>query len=64
MNSHDRQDPKAEAVIKEVIAVYLKHGMALSHEDTQGAFIVEKMTPELVNWMESAFLGKTLDQPR
>lgn len=36
----DVEDPKVEAFLAEVVEVCKRHGMSISHEDTQGAFIV------------------------
>jgi len=32
---------RVDAFIEDIIAVYKKHGMAISHEDSEGAFIIE-----------------------
>jgi hypothetical protein len=41
--------------LDDLVEVYLKHGMSLAHEDSQGAFIVDKFTIENVKWLMEAY---------
>jgi len=43
-----------EAFLNELEALYLKHGLALSHEDSHGAFIIQPYEPSLVEWVRDA----------
>ena len=35
-----RPNPKVDAFLADILAVYKKHGLSLAHEDQQGAFRV------------------------
>ena len=48
------RDPKAQAFLEDLIAVYRKHGMSLGHEDSQGGFLVEVFDDENVEWLLDA----------
>ena len=45
---------KATAFLDEIIEVYEKHGLAISHEDEQGAFIVKPLEDFFVQWILDA----------
>lgn len=45
------ENPKVEDFIKELIAVCKKHGMSISHEDSQGAFIIEPYSDTNIEWL-------------
>jgi hypothetical protein len=38
----------------EIQLLCMKHGLSLSHEDTQGAFIVTEYSEENVEWLMAA----------
>ena len=42
--------------IDEVIAAYKKHGLSISHEDTQGAFVIQKFSEANVSWLRAAHI--------
>lgn len=47
--------PQADAFIAEIIAVSRKHGMALSHEDGHGAFlVVPHIDEQCYRWLADA----------
>lgn len=48
------ENPKVEKFINELTAVCKKHGFSLSHEDTQGAFIVEPYSDSNIQWLNDA----------
>lgn len=48
---------KVEAFIDDLIEVYKKHGLSLSHQDTEGAFIVEPISQNNITWLQQANLG-------
>jgi hypothetical protein len=48
-----------EQFVSDLIAVYIKHGMSLAHEDSQGAFIIEPYSEYNVKWLK-----ETLDRPK
>lgn len=45
---------RKEAFIKDLIALYDKHQIAISHEDNNGSFILKPVTQDLKDWMEDA----------
>ena len=48
-------DPKVKLFIEEIIEVYEKHQMSLSHEDGHGAFIIYTYKHSHTEWLRSAF---------
>lgn len=55
------ENKHADAFIQEIIAVYKKHGMALSHEDSQGSFIVCPISDDKIWWLEQASVTSQKD---
>jgi hypothetical protein len=50
-------DPKVEKFIEELIKLYDKHGLAISHEDQQGSFIITtNKDPVYKKWIRGASL--------
>lgn len=47
-------NPKVKKFINELIAVCKKHGLSLSHEDSQGTFIVEPYSDSNIEWLGEA----------
>lgn len=47
--------PKSKAFLQDIVSVYKKHGLALSHEDGHGAFIVADLDDSLIEWVMYAF---------
>lgn len=37
--------------LQEIVKIYIKYGLALGHEDTQGAFIIKKYSIDLEEWL-------------
>lgn len=52
--------PTVDAFLQDIIALYEKHGMCLTHEDTQGGFIVRpyisgvEASDENARWLNNA----------
>jgi len=46
---------KVQRFLNDIVEVYKKHGLALGHEDSQGAFIVEEYDEEFVKWLFEAY---------
>lgn len=44
-------DPRAGAFIADILAVYEKHGLSISHEDEHGAFIVVPYNTGTAEWL-------------
>jgi hypothetical protein len=55
------EDRAVDAFLAELVQVCKKHGFSLGHEDTQGAFIVEKYAEDNIRWLKSALIGKSID---
>lgn len=47
-------DPKVRAFLDDIFDVYKKHGLSISHEDSQGAFIIEGLYTQNINWLKDA----------
>ncbi len=46
-----------EEFLEEIEAVCLKHKFTLSHEDHEGAFIVEPYDLKNIEWLRDAFIN-------
>lgn len=46
-----------EAFLNDIVEVYERHGLSLSHEDCHGAFIVEDYNERNVRWIRNAHKG-------
>lgn len=55
--------PDAEAFVQDLLATCRKHGMVISHEDTGGAFLVERLNADDVKWFGTPMLGASLRKP-
>lgn len=52
---------KKEKFISDIIKVYKKHDMSISHEDHQGSFIIENNNVKNdIKWLRSARLSKDI----
>lgn len=40
--------------LNELFDLYEKHGLSIGHEDSHGAFIIEKLKDANVEWMQAA----------
>jgi hypothetical protein len=54
MDSKYVESPRVDQFLKDIFKVYEKYDMALAHEDSHGAFLVEKLNDSLVEWMWAA----------
>lgn len=45
---------KRASFIGEILDVYSRHGLSLSHEDSYGAFLIDKWREENVAWLLGA----------
>lgn len=55
---------KSDAVdsfLNDIAIVCKQHGMSISHEDSQGAFIVEKFSDDKADWLADAHIGKSIE---
>jgi hypothetical protein len=53
---------KSGEFIEELIEVMQKHGLSLSHEDDQGAFIIEDFKDENIHWLRDAYYRSNSNQ--
>ena len=56
-NSDERKDhetPLVDAFLKEVIELSKKHGYSISHQDTEGSFIVTSYNKKYSAWLDAA----------
>jgi len=49
------ENPAIDAFLAEIQDVCKKHGFSLTHEDTQGAFVIVPYDEEMVQWLNDAF---------
>lgn len=49
-----KSDENIKNFIDDIIKVYKKHGMSISHEDGHGAFEIEKYSDYNINWLKEA----------
>jgi hypothetical protein len=52
--SRQEESPHVDAFLKDIFEVYERHGLAISHEDGHGAFIIELVSAENVVWLKHA----------
>lgn len=52
-----KDSPRARAFLEAIAALSREHGLSLSHEDGQGAFIVEPLAERNLEWLMDAFDG-------
>ena len=52
---YKQQTEEVKNYLRELIEVSRRHNMSLSHEDSQGAFIVEKFSEDNAHWLLTAF---------
>lgn len=48
------EDSSIDAFIEDLIAVCRKHNKSLGHEDSHGAFLVEKLNEDNIGWLRAA----------
>ena len=51
---HDITEEKKEDFLKEIEEVCKKHNLSISHEDSQGAFEIEKYHQQNIEWLKDA----------
>ena len=55
------ENKQVDAFLREIVKVCKEHGFSLSHEDTHGAFVVEKYEEENIQWLMDAMIGESMD---
>lgn len=57
MDKGYKENKKVDDFLYDVIEISKKHGLSISHEDSQGAFIIEKYSDENIEWIQNSFDG-------
>jgi sugar phosphate isomerase/epimerase len=55
------ENKEVDAFLREIVKVCKDHGFSLSHEDTHGAFIVERYDEDNIQWLMDAMIGESVD---
>ena len=55
------ENKEVDAFLREIVEVCKEHGFSLSHEDTHGAFVVEKYEEGNIQWLMDAMIGESVD---
>ena len=50
---------KVDEFLKELVELYKKHNLSISHEDSHGNFIIESYNQENVNWLDGSYINFT-----
>lgn len=50
----NQETPEVDAFLAELESVCRKHKFSLSHEDSQGSFIVTSFNENLLEWLKAA----------
>lgn len=56
------EKPEVDLFLEEIVEVFKKHGFSLSHEDTQGAFVVEPLNDFNIRWIMDAHCSDEVSQ--
>jgi len=48
--------------IEEILKLYKKYNLSISHEDNQGAFIITRYSKENENWFREAIIDVESDE--
>lgn len=51
------ENEEVDNFIEELIKLYKKHRLSISHEDNHGAFIISSYSKENEDWIREAHLG-------
>ncbi len=54
----DIESEKVDAFLKEILEIYEKHGLSISHEDGHGAFIIDQDSVNNRDWIMEAMIGE------
>lgn len=54
---------KEKEFIEAVIALYKQYGFSIGHEDSHGAFVIERFCEQNVTWLRDAIIDTGNDLP-
>ncbi len=55
--------PDIDAFVADIESVCQQHQMSISHEDTQGDFVIHAFDQEYSDWLRDADVGDSLARP-
>ena len=55
-----QEDTRIDGFIEDIINTCRKWGLSISHEDVQGAFIVEAFNEASNDWLREASIGRSV----
>lgn len=55
------ENKEVDAFLREIVKVCKDHDFSLSHEDTHGAFVVERYDEDNIQWLLDAMIGESVD---
>ena len=50
---------KVDEFLKELVELYKKHNLSISHEDSHGNFIIESYDQENIKWLNDCYISFT-----
>jgi hypothetical protein len=57
------ENEKVDAFIESIIKLCKEHGFSISHEDGQGAFVIEEADEGNFDWLREASIGLSVRNP-
>jgi hypothetical protein len=55
-----KKTEQVDNFLQEIASICRKHGFSISHEDTQGAFVIEAYDETYNDWLMAASVGKSV----
>jgi len=52
------ENKKVDKFLDDIIKIYKKHKLSLGHEDSQGSFLIEKISEDNIEWIKGASISK------
>lgn len=56
--------PSVDSFLEEVLEVCRKHGMSISHEDSQGAFEIVDYSEDAAGWLLEAYDARDVEESK
>ncbi len=61
-HNDERRNKRVDVFLKAVCEVCKQHGLSISHEDQRGAFVIEEMDEDNLEWLNAAYDGTATTQ--